>query len=607
MLTMILRLALSGLRKRALAASLTVLLVTAGAGTLTLALHLRSVADDPWDRTFRETNGAHVLLFGQSRDIARAAELPAVAASALAPTVVTSFRHEGKRFALRAAGIGTEPAAVERPVVTEGRWLAGPRELLLERSFARKLGLRPGDTLPVKTTRGWRNFSIVGTAVLASGEPYPESQPGLAFLAREGVALIQPSESGLTWTLAVRLDDPSAPAAFVRQAGALFEPGTVFFEDWLDMRFDAGERHRTTTIVLSTFSVVVLLAVGFVLAVVVGGRVLERYQEIGLLKSIGFTPAQVSLLFLVEQLALGLVGSIAGVVVGVLVTPLVARRSAEVLGGAPVELELTQLVLVVLIIEALVAVVALIPSLRGARFTVLHALGVARGGRRLSRPARLLRLFTPLPLSLGLKDALARPGRTVATTLALALTVGSLVAGLAMETTLRNEDAFETAQAAAMTAPPDPAGLAPRRPDPVPAEDATREQVRPLVHGLNAALLLVAIANLLVTALLAVRERVRDLGVLKAIGLTPAQVRRSVFATHSVLGVGAAVIGIPLGLGLFVGVYQIANGDTELVKLPAWWVLMLVPAASALAVALVSALPARRAASLNVIEALHYE
>ena len=80
--------------------------------------------------------------------------------------------------------------------------------------------------------------------------------------------------------------------------------------------------------------------------------------------------------------------------------------------------------------------------------------------------------------------------------------------------------------------------------------------------------------NLLATVLLSLRERVRDLGLLKAVGLTPREVAASFLASQVALATGAVVIGIPLGLGLFrwaVG----ATGGTDEFAYPVWWWLAL--------------------------------
>jgi putative ABC transport system permease protein len=60
--------------------------------------------------------------------------------------------------------------------------------------------------------------------------------------------------------------------------------------------------------------------------------------------------------------------------------------------------------------------------------------------------------------------------------------------------------------------------------------------------------IIVAVANLASTMLLAVRQRSHDLGLLRAVGVTPRQVVAIITAGAGVLAVAAAVIGIPLGL-----------------------------------------------------------
>ena len=55
------KLAFAGLRSRLLASALTVLLCSAAAATIVLALEVGATARDPWQRTFEAANGAHVL------------------------------------------------------------------------------------------------------------------------------------------------------------------------------------------------------------------------------------------------------------------------------------------------------------------------------------------------------------------------------------------------------------------------------------------------------------------------------------------------------------------------------------------------------------------
>jgi putative ABC transport system permease protein len=122
---------------------------------------------------------------------------------------------------------------------------------------------------------------------------------------------------------------------------------------------------------------------------------------------------------------------------------------------------------------------------------------------------------------------------------------------------------------------------------------------------------IVALANLASTMLLAVRERTHDLGVLRAVGVTPRQVMVMVAAGAAALAVMAAVIGLPIGWavsGAVSGVVGTASGigpgigaGPGLVS-----VLVLVPLAVAMA-ALLGAVAARRAAQAEVSDLVRYE
>ena len=75
-------------------------------------------------------------------------------------------------------------------------------------------------------------------------------------------------------------------------------------------------------------------------------------------------------------------------------------------------------------------------------------------------------------------------------------------------------------------------------------EDEVRQEradVRPIVYGSSALLIAVGLVNLLTTLLLVTRERARDFGILKAIGLTPRGVLGVVNSGGAALGAIAIV------------------------------------------------------------------
>jgi putative ABC transport system permease protein len=134
------------------------------------------------------------------------------------------------------------------------------------------------------------------------------------------------------------------------------------------------------------------------------------------------------------------------------------------------------------------------------------------------------------------------------------------------------------------------------------------------ISGLNAILnvlyvllalsVIVSLFGIVNTLVLTVFERTRELGMLRAVGMTRRQVRRMIRAESVITALMGAVIGIVLGLVL--GGLLAARIDFIVFALP--WGQVIIFAVAAIIVGLLAAIfPARRAGKLNVLEALQYE
>ena len=130
-----------------------------------------------------------------------------------------------------------------------------------------------------------------------------------------------------------------------------------------------------------------------------------------------------------------------------------------------------------------------------------------------------------------------------------------------------------------------------------------------ILYGMLALAVVVAVLGVVNTLALSVHERTQEIGLLRAIGLDRSGVRRMVRLESVVISLFGGVLGVGLGvlLGWAVGelVAHLAV-DTWATVLP-WGRLALFLAAAALVGVVAAIWPARRAARLNVLEAIRTE
>jgi putative ABC transport system permease protein len=125
-----------------------------------------------------------------------------------------------------------------------------------------------------------------------------------------------------------------------------------------------------------------------------------------------------------------------------------------------------------------------------------------------------------------------------------------------------------------------------------------------VLYVLLALSVVVSLFGIVNTLVLTVFERTRELGMLRAVGMTRRQVRRMIRAESVITALMGGVIGIALGLVL--GGLLAARVDFIVFALP-WREVVLFAVAAVVVGVLAAVFPARRAGKLNVLEALQYE
>jgi putative ABC transport system permease protein len=127
-----------------------------------------------------------------------------------------------------------------------------------------------------------------------------------------------------------------------------------------------------------------------------------------------------------------------------------------------------------------------------------------------------------------------------------------------------------------------------------------------LLYGLLGLSVIISLFGVVNTLVLSVFERTRELGMLRAIGMTRSQVRRMIRHESIVTALIGAALGIAVGVFLAILTTQALSDEGIVLAIP-WTTIGVFVVATIFAGMLAAILPARRASRLNILKALQYE
>jgi lipoprotein-releasing system permease protein len=198
----------------------------------------------------------------------------------------------------------------------------GEPALLLGRELARSLGALPGDHVTLISPQGamtavglvpkMRRFEVAGYVEVGMYE-YDSSLAYTGLRAAQEFAGLGGRVSGIE----VKLDDPFRAREVTRRLGATLGPG-YWVRDWMDMNRNLFAALQLEKLALFVIVTIIVLVAAFA---IIGHLVLlvaEKRKEIGILKAMGASAPSIAAIFLVAGMLIGVVGTLAGSVFGLL-------------------------------------------------------------------------------------------------------------------------------------------------------------------------------------------------------------------------------------------------------------------------------------------------
>ncbi|HEV2455697.1 MAG TPA: FtsX-like permease family protein [Verrucomicrobiae bacterium] len=268
------------------------------------------------------------------------------------------------------------------PPDQEKAWLATRTGAIVGRRTAERFGWKIGDKIPIRSTiwplpdgsYTW-TFDIVG--IFDGKDKGTDTTPLFFRYDYFDEARDQGGENwgkGKVGWFTIRIKDPSQAAQVAKLVDQEFanspaetktEPEGAFIQGWASQ---IGNIVFIVAAILGAVFFTILLVTGNTMA----QAVRERTGELGVLKAIGFTNAQVMVLVLAESCLLAIIGGVAGLGLARAITPVVAQKLAGLL---PLFYLPTRALVVGLALSVVLGLITgIVPAVQAMRLRVADAL-----------------------------------------------------------------------------------------------------------------------------------------------------------------------------------------------------------------------------------------
>jgi len=444
-MTAVVRAARGGLGGRRLQAVIIGLVVLAATAASTLALGMLIDSNSPFDHAFAAQRGADVAATADTSlatlgQLAATAHAPGVTAAAgpfAEATVTAKVTLPGitgsNSTQMQIVGRSSPGGPVDDLALQAGHWPASDSQIVLS----------GGGELGTTITVGSQHLTVVGIAnsitdsadawVLPSEIPALTAGAGGGDGGGSGQAQMLYQFAHAATASAINADVAALRAALPH--GAL--TGTA---SYLDARTSEQSNIAPWVPFIIAFGVLALVISVLIVVNVVSGAVTAGTTRIGVLKSIGFTPAQVIASYVLLVAVPAVAGCVAGAVCGNLLAIPLLSQNAQVYQVGVLGIPFWVDVAVPLAVLALTAAAAAPPALRAGRMSAVQAIATGRAPRPAHGYAaqRALARLTALPrvATLGLAAPSARPGRTLITALAVVFGGVAVTFGVGLATSL---------------------------------------------------------------------------------------------------------------------------------------------------------------------------
>ncbi len=388
------------------------------------ALGLLANAQGPFDRGFGGHKGADVTATvdpsaATPPEIAATTRLAGVTAAAgpypgisVTAQITVPGEPGSSSDSLRLVGRSSPAGPVDDLTLDEGSWPTDDGQIVM----AYGAGVFTGSTVTV----GSQRLTVVGIADSVTGTADGWVLPSeIAALAGRA----NPAQAQMLYRFADAGSTPAVTSDISELRAALPRGALLNAVSYLGVRQSEESNIAPWVPFIVAFGVIALVISVLIVVNVVSGAVTAGTTRIGLLKSIGFTPAQVVASYMLLVAMPALAGCVTGAVAGNLLAVPLLKTNAHVYQVGTLSVPYWVDVAVPLAALALTMAGAVPAALRAGRMSAVQAIASGRAPRSshgyLAHRALAQISWLPRAVTLGLAAPFARPARTMMTAAAI--------------------------------------------------------------------------------------------------------------------------------------------------------------------------------------------
>ena len=434
------RTATGGMRRHKVHAVVIGMVLLVATASATLGFALLAASSAPFQAAFAAQRGADVTVTAKAGTTARLGQtrsLPGVTAAAgpFGTTTVQTSQGGQPWGQWNLAGRPAANSQVDNLVLNAGHWADGPGQLVVDGTPGN--GINLGNTFAVTGVHG--RAPVLTVVGFANSITYTAD----GWVTPAEVAQLQAAGAPASTQMLYRFASAGTYAqirADVAEVSKALPAGAVTdFGSWLSAEDQSAGNGAIMEPFVVAFALIGLIMAVLIVANVISGAVVAQYHRIGVLKSLGLTPAQVVVAYLsrVGWPALG--GCLVGVVAGNLLAAPVLKQSSEAYGVGSQSVPWWASVIAPLGMLVLTGLAALGPALRAGRLSAARAIAAGRAprtGRGYAAHRFAARLRLPRPVGLGLAAPFARPARTSVTLAAIAFGATAVIFAVGLSSSL---------------------------------------------------------------------------------------------------------------------------------------------------------------------------